>query len=31
MCTIVRMYAYVYTEIVLRYAHKYAYIYIRMF
>ena len=31
ICTIVLMYAYVYTEIISRYAHNYAYIYKRMF
>ena len=31
ICKIVLIYAYVYTEIILRYAHKYAYIYMRMF
>ena len=31
ICTIVPMYAYVYTEIILRYAHEYAYIHMRIF
>ena len=31
ICTIVLMYAYIYTEIISRYAYKYAYIYILMF